>query len=129
MDGGSEAGAISKNLLEAERDLRIRTLLHRTGIVKNAGIPVINVINHLMGLVLRGAEIGAVSCAAFGKDAACRLKNNCRLNWRAFQLSAALRFVSETRAEDNDGDGGGISLIADDTFFRKTGYKIEGSSI
>jgi ribosomal protein L36 len=132
MDSGQLDMDISKNLQKMERELSLKTLLHRTGIVKKSGIETINIINFLLSIIIKGLTIGAGAArgaACFGKDAAYRLKNRSDLNWRSLQRSIGVKAVELIRDLAKTGENIGAMLILDDTFFQKTGWRMEGSSI
>lgn len=66
----------------------------------------------------------------FGKDVFYRLKNNSKINWRSLLLGVVRLYLSKINSRSEKVKGGSIkALIFDDTTIRKTGYKIEGTSM
>jgi len=106
--------------------------------VKQKGIPVLLLIRILISFPFIGQKnvCGFTNSfwkryAKFGKDAYYRLKNNPKINWRAFLLAVVKR--SETTLQErktkNKNDEKEIrAFIFDDTPIQKTGRFIEGIS-
>lgn len=111
----------------------IKTLLHRAGIKKEAGVPVAAIFHKLFLLAFHGCGINGMfndkTPEGFhdttGKDVYYRFMNNPRNNWRKLLSAVVVGIIKKLKKWNHDNST--KYLIIDDTSRHKRGRKVEFS--
>lgn len=109
-------------------ELRVRTLLHQAGIMKEKGHPTVTMLFALIILPVIKQSLTALLSGRFfenliqaQKDAYYRFLNHPRFNWRNFVTLLACREIIRTDCSALKDR----TLIADDSLLGKTGEQME----
>jgi hypothetical protein len=108
----------------------IRTLLHRSGLKKESGVPVSTIFYNLFLLAFYGCGINGIfnekTPEGFhntsGKDVYYRFMNNPQNNWRKLLYTVAIKIIKKLKSWNSDGRA--KYLIVDDTSRYKKGKKV-----